>query len=176
MEDVIQGEPRTTMTVDGSTQTGNLFGRVNVVVKCANDKRIITLNDVLYIPESPCNLVSKGIFYKKELFLDAQQNMIHNGKEIVANCPRLECANVRTLEIDEHNKTIERQSRFSLVATKAINSSFEIWHQHLLHAGEETVVWTMRVMGIDVKKPENWTCRICMLAKPHKQISRDIPV
>jgi hypothetical protein len=176
MEDVVQGEPRTTTTANGGTQSGNLFGRVKVVVKCANDKRVITLNDVLYIPESPCNLVSEGTFYKKGLYLDAQQNVIHNGKEIVANCPRLECANVRTLEIDEYNKEIERQSGFSLVATKAINSSFEIWHQRLLHAGEETVVRTMKAMGIDAKKPQNWTCRTCMLAKPYKQISREIPV
>ena len=102
--------------------------------------------------------------------------MIYNGKEIVVNCPRLECANVRTLEIDEYNKIIERQSRYSLVATKAINSSFEIWHQRLLHAGDETVIRTMRAMGINAKKPDNWACRTCMLAKPHKQISREIPV
>ena len=139
-----------------------------MVVKCANDKRVITLNNVLYIPESPCNLVSEGIFYEKGLYLDAQQNVIHNGKEIVANCPQLECANVRTLEIDEFYKIIERQSGYSSVATKAINSSFEIWHQRLLHAGDKTVICTMRAMGIDAKKPENWACGTCMLAKPHK--------
>ena len=102
--------------------------------------------------------------------------MIYNGKEIVTNCPWLECANVRTLEINEYHKIIERQSGYSLVVTKAINSSFEIWHQRLLHAGDETVIRTMRAIGINAKKPENWACRTCMLARSYKQISREILV
>ena len=30
-------------------------------------------------------------------------------------------------------------------------------------------------MGIEIKKPEDWSCEMCMLAKFFKQISRDTP-
>ena len=33
----------------------------------------------------------------------------------------------------------------------------------------------MKPTGIDAKKPDNWSCETCMLAKPYKQISRDTP-
>jgi hypothetical protein len=72
MEDVVKGEPRMTTASTGQTQTGDLFGKVRVVVCCGVGKRIITLNDVMYIPELPCNLVSEGEFFKNGLYLDAQ--------------------------------------------------------------------------------------------------------
>ena len=62
MEDVVQGETQTTTAATGQTQSGNLFGKVQIEVKCETDKHIITLNDVMYISESPCNLVSDGKF------------------------------------------------------------------------------------------------------------------
>jgi hypothetical protein len=109
----------------------------------------------MYIPESPCNLVSEGKFCEKGLYLDAKHNVIHNDKEIVANCPRLSCANVRILEIHPDNESIIRESACTMVVTKTRDSSFELWHQRLLHLGDETVLQTMKAMGIDAKKPEN---------------------
>src|SRR5580692_5976002 len=84
MEDVVQGEIRTTTAATGQTQSGNLFGKVRIVVKCETDKRIITLSEVMYIPESPCNLVSDGKFCRKGLYLDGQKDVIHNGVEVIA--------------------------------------------------------------------------------------------
>jgi hypothetical protein len=72
MKDMMKREPRTMMTANNKTQFGNLFGQVKVIMKYTNDKRVITLNDILYIPESPCNLVSEGTFYKKGLYLHMQ--------------------------------------------------------------------------------------------------------
>ena len=129
MKEVVQGEIRTTTAATGQTQSGNLFGKVRIVVKCETDKRIITLNDVMYIPESPCNLVSDGKFRRKGLYLDGQKDVIHNGIEVIANCPSLLSADVRILEIDSDNETIVRNSEYSLLASKAITSSFDIWHQ-----------------------------------------------
>ena len=106
MENLVQGKDRTTTASNSGTQTGNLFRKVNIVVHCGEGKCIITLNDVMFIPESLCNLVSKGKFYQKGLYLDAQRNVIHNGTDIIANYPRLRCANVRALEIDENNNKI----------------------------------------------------------------------
>jgi hypothetical protein len=83
--------------------------------------------------------------------------------------------NVRILEINSANDTIARNVEYSLMASKAISPSFEVWHQHLLHAGDETVIQTMKAIGLEVKKPENWSCETCMLAKSFKQISRDTP-
>ena len=94
MERVIQGETRITTASNGQKQSGNLFGKVQVVVKWGAYKRIITLSDIMYIPESPCNLVSEGKFQNKRLYLYAQRDIIHDGREVVSNCPILECANV----------------------------------------------------------------------------------
>ena len=129
----------------------------------------------MYIPESPYNLVSEGKFYKKGFYLDAKENVIHNGKEIIANCPRLLCVNVCVLETHPDNNTIGQNTGYLLVAAKRIASSFEIWHKRLLHAGEETVLRTMKAMDIEGKKPESWSYEPCMLAKPYKQISREVP-
>jgi hypothetical protein len=79
------------------------------------------------------------------------------------------------LEVDKYNKVIKWQSRYSLVTTKVINS-FKIWHQYLLYAGDKTVIQIIKVLGIDVKKPNNWTYRMCMLAKLYKQIFWEILV
>ena len=161
--------------MNGGTQTGNLFGKVNIVVHCGEGKRIITLNDVMFIPESPCNLVSEGKFYQKGLYLDAQQNVIHNGTDIIANCPRLRCANVRALEIDENNDKICRDTTLALAATKSQETLFGIWHRRLLHAGEEVVIRMLKSMGLEGKKPEFWSCKTCMLTRAYKQISREMP-
>jgi hypothetical protein len=175
MEDITPSEERTTTTASGQKQTGNLFGKVSLVVKCGNSKRIITLNNVMYVPQSPCNLVSEGTFYTKGLYLDAQQNVIHNGSVIAANCPRLPCANVRILELHPDHIEIERKTGYAMVAASVFESSFDVWHRRLLHAGEETVVRTMKAMGFQVKKPEDWACATCMLAKSYKNISREVP-
>ena len=136
MEEVVQGETRVTTASNGQIQSGSLFRKVRVVVKCGAFKRIITLSDVMYIPEAPCNLVSEGKFRNKGLYLDAQKDIIHDGNEVVANCPILICANVRILETHPDHDTIDRKVGYSLVATKTISSSFELWHQRLLHAGD----------------------------------------
>ena len=52
---------------------------------------------------------------------------------------------------------------------------FELWHNQLLHVGDERVLRAMKVMGIDAKKPEGWNCRTCKLAKAPKQISWETP-
>jgi hypothetical protein len=174
MEEVVQGESCTTTASNGGKQTGNLFGKVNVVVRSGSGKRVITLKNIMYIPESPCNLVSKGKFYEKGFYLDAKENVIHNGKEIIANCLRLQCANVRVFETHPDNNTISRNAGYLLLAAKCIASSFEIWHERLLHAGEETVLRIMKAMGIEGGKPENWSCELCMLVKSYKQISREV--
>jgi hypothetical protein len=129
MEDVTQGENRTTTTANGQKQTGNLFGKVSLVVRCGKNKRIITLNDVMYIPDAPCNLVSEGKFYTKGLYLDAQRNIIHNGSVIAANCPRLECANVRTLELHPDHGEIERKIGYTMVAASAVENLCEVWQK-----------------------------------------------
>jgi hypothetical protein len=175
MEDLVWGEDRTTTALNGGIQTGNLFGKVNVVVKCGEGKRIITLNDVMFIPESPCNLVSGGKFYQNGLYLDAQRNVIHNGTDIIGNCPRLRCANVRTLEIDENNDKICWDTRLALEAIKSQETLFGIWHRRLLHTGEEVVIQMLKSMGLEEKKPESWNCKICMLTRAYKQISRETP-
>ena len=56
-----------------------------------------------------------------------------------------------------------------------ISSSFILWHQRLLHTCNETVLHTMKALGIEAKKPEDWSCETCKLAKSFKQISRDTP-
>jgi hypothetical protein len=50
-----------------------------------------------------------------------------------------------------------------------------MWHRRLLHAGNETVLRTMKNMGIEAKVPEDWSCKTCKLAKAYKQISRNTP-
>jgi hypothetical protein len=45
-----------------------------------------------------------------------------------------------------------------------------------MHAGDETLVRTLKTMDIKIKKPENWNCRSCKLVKVYKQISRDTPM
>ena len=52
---------------------------------------------------------------------------------------------------------------------------FELWHNRLLHVGDERVLRAMKAMGIDAKKPEGWNCRTCKLAKAPKQISWETP-
>lgn len=42
MEDVVEGENRITTASNGEQQSGNLFGKVNIVVQSGNGKRIIT--------------------------------------------------------------------------------------------------------------------------------------
>jgi hypothetical protein len=107
MEDVVEDENRTTTASNSEQQTGNLFGKVNVIVQSGKGKRIITLNDVMYIAKSPCSLVSEGKFYLKGLYLDVQQNVIRNGSETIVNYPRLVGVNVRVLQIHPDNKTID---------------------------------------------------------------------
>jgi hypothetical protein len=175
MEDVVQGENRTTTTSNGGKQTGNLTGKVNIAVKCGQGKTIITLNDVLYIPSAPCNLISEGKFYRKGLYLNAQRNLIHNDTQVIANCPMLDHIDVRILQIHPDHDTLERQVGFSLAAIRKTESSFELWHQRLLHAGDETVIRTMASMGIQATRPENWSCKTCMLAKAPRQVSRETP-
>ena len=107
MEDVVQGENRTTTTSNGGKQTGNLTGKVNLVVKCGQGKTIITLNDVLYIPNAPCNLVSEGKFYRKGLYLNAQRNLIHNDTQVIANCPMLDHVDVRILQMHPDHDSLD---------------------------------------------------------------------
>src|SRR5580692_7281022 len=59
MEEVSEGEPRMTIGANGKKQTGNLFGKVNIVVRYGIGKRVITLNDVMFAPEAPYNSVSE---------------------------------------------------------------------------------------------------------------------
>ena len=80
----------------------------------------------MYIPESPCNLVSEGKNLQNRLYLDAQQSIIHNGTVIAANCPMLDTSNVR---IHPDNTTIDRKSSLSFLAAKSSETLFEIWHQ-----------------------------------------------
>jgi hypothetical protein len=94
----------------------------------------------MYIPEAPCNLVSEGKYFKNGLYLDAQRSIIHNGIVIAANYPRIDTSNVRVLEIHSDNETIDRELSPLFLAVKTSESLYEIWHQHLMHAGEETVV------------------------------------
>ena len=175
MEDVVQGESRTTTTANGAKQTGNLFGKVNIVVKCGQKKRVITLVDVMYISGAPCNLVSNGKFYRKGLFLDTQRNVIHNGKDVIANCPMLEGTDVQILELDPEHGKLSRQPGLSLAAIKKTESSFEVWHRRLLHAGDETVIRTMVAMGLQATRPDNWSCQTCMLARAPRMVSRETP-
>jgi hypothetical protein len=101
--------------------------------------------------------------------------VIHNGTDIIANCPRLRCANVRALEIDENNDKICRDTTLALAATKSQEMLFGIWHRRLLHAGEEVVIRMLKSMGLEGKKPEFWSCKTCMLTRAYKQISREMP-
>src|SRR5436190_1036871 len=94
MENVVQGEIRTTITVNGGKQSSDLFRSVKIIAKNTQGKSIIKLNEVMYTPESPCNIISNGIFKSKGLYLDGQHDIIHNGHQIVANCPILKGVNV----------------------------------------------------------------------------------
>lgn len=176
MENVVKGEPRTTTAANGQQQTGNLFGSVRICVRCGDGKRIITLLDVMYIPEAPCNLISEVRFFRGKLYLDAQRSMIHDGTAIVANCPAVDSSSVRVLEIHPDNESITRKIAPLFLAAKSSETLYEIWHQRLMHVGDETLVRTLKTMNIEIEKPPNWSCKSCKLAKAYKQISRDTPM
>ena len=76
----------------------------------------------MFAPEAPYNSVSEGRFYQKGLYLDKQYGVIHNRKDIIANCPRLEGPNIRILELHLDHWLIEQKSGFSEVAIKPSES------------------------------------------------------
>jgi hypothetical protein len=131
------------------------------------------LSNVIYILESPFSLINEGKYQQKELYLDTQKDIVHDGKEVIVNCPLLFSTNIRIFEINSTNNIIDCKTEYSLLVSKTITPSFSIWHQRLLHTSNETVLQTIKAIGIEVKKPQNWSCKMYILAKLFKQISRD---
>ena len=107
------------ITANGGKQSSDLFRSVRIIAKNTQGKSIIKLNEVMYAPESPCNIISNGIFKSKGLYLDGQCDIIHNGHQIVANCPILKGINVQLLELHPDNETIPQEQGISLAAIKS---------------------------------------------------------
>jgi hypothetical protein len=139
----------------------------------------VTLNNVLYLPSSPYNLISFGHVQSKgfRLKFNAQStsnfDIVGNNGTLLAHCQNIE--NVYAIANVVPIPPTEPILQTEIAKSKVTTHSLDEWHHILGHTHPDTIVQMVSkdmVKGMNIKRTPGDTrqnCDICIQAKQHVQ-------
>lgn len=158
------------------------YGQVNITTKGPKGPRIITLFDVAYCPDFPCNLVSLRRLQRQGYWWDTRPEF---------NCLRTSDHLIKCFLSDQYDQFVleyvpcdaafpVRPNRFnSSTRPKATKQDARRWHLRLGHPGPQALERLVnKVTGARIKGITTVECDDCGTSKMTRQVSRllrDLP-
>ena len=171
----------------GSTSTGTSPGRGTIQKTLTSEDgspcSVLTLNNVLYIPQCPVSLVSLGLLNQHSIFYDNSnwRLFLEPTKKIICYVPRVNSnfmlQTIDTLDMRMHlNKIDENTYQEENVAIHQTFIKFKLttWHARLGHLNIPTCRKYLKTLNITFVDDINqgWFCHACEMGKATKIYNR----
>lgn len=176
--------------IGGSTSDGVSPGqgkiRLRLGLKDGSEGLILNLQNVYYLPNSPCNLVSLGLLNNSGIYHDNENETLYEVKtrRILAQAQRwrdsyllnslnLSDGAVNLLRVD--NSTYQWPPNIlQTTASSSSTSLLSTWHKRLRHTNFPSLKTFLRRLGIPLNDDSNgYICDSCQRAKATKVYNRE---
>ena len=171
----------------GSTSTGTSPGRGTIhktlILEDGLPSSILILNNVLYIPQCPVNLVSLGMLNQHDIFYDNSNWRLFMGStaKVIGHVPRVDnnfmLQTVDTPDMRMHLSKVDEDTYQGLDVTIcqiSVKSKLTTWHARLGHLNIPTCRKYLKTLDItyDDDINQGWFCHACEMGKAKKIYNR----